>query len=122
MAGTAVYGTVRTVVWEDGGREPSSYPIVPDRLPMESGLRGNEWGRASERAVLTLGDESHPIRIPSLDNHPHLCFPPSRGRSLPKKGSPHVVPVKGEETVLRRSTDLSALRHWAEVRPKALDI
>jgi len=25
--GTAVYGTVRTVVWEDGGREPSSYPI-----------------------------------------------------------------------------------------------
>lgn len=24
---TAVYGTVRTVVWEDGGREPSSYPI-----------------------------------------------------------------------------------------------
>jgi hypothetical protein len=28
MAGTAVYGTVRTVVREDGGREPSSYPIV----------------------------------------------------------------------------------------------
>jgi hypothetical protein len=28
-AGTAVYGTVRTVVWEDGGREPSSYPIAP---------------------------------------------------------------------------------------------
>ena len=27
LAGTAVYGTVRTVVWEDGGREPSSYPI-----------------------------------------------------------------------------------------------
>jgi hypothetical protein len=27
MAGTAVYGTVRTVVGEDGGREPSSYPI-----------------------------------------------------------------------------------------------
>ena len=24
---TAAYGTVRTVVWEDGGREPSSYPI-----------------------------------------------------------------------------------------------
>ena len=28
VAGTAVYGTVRTVVWEDGGREPSSYPIL----------------------------------------------------------------------------------------------
>ena len=27
MAGTAVYGTVRTVLWEDGGRKPSSYPI-----------------------------------------------------------------------------------------------
>ena len=26
-AGTAVYGTVRTVVWEDGGREAPSYPI-----------------------------------------------------------------------------------------------
>ena len=27
MAGTAVYGTVCAVVWEDGGREPSSYPM-----------------------------------------------------------------------------------------------
>jgi len=27
VAGTAVYGTVCTVVREDGGREPSSYPI-----------------------------------------------------------------------------------------------
>jgi len=26
-AGTAVYGTVRTVVWEDGGRKPSVYQI-----------------------------------------------------------------------------------------------
>lgn len=23
-----MYGTVRTVVWEDGGREAASYPIV----------------------------------------------------------------------------------------------
>ena len=23
-----MYGTVRTVVWEDGGREPASYPIL----------------------------------------------------------------------------------------------
>jgi len=23
-----VYGTVRTVVWEDGGREAASYPIL----------------------------------------------------------------------------------------------
>jgi hypothetical protein len=27
VTGTAVYGTVCTVVGEDGGREPSSYPI-----------------------------------------------------------------------------------------------
>ena len=27
LAGTAVYGTVRTVVWEDGGGDPTSYPI-----------------------------------------------------------------------------------------------
>jgi hypothetical protein len=26
--GTAVYGPVRTVVWEDGGREAPSYPIL----------------------------------------------------------------------------------------------
>jgi hypothetical protein len=38
LAGTAVYGTVRTVVWEDGGGDPASYPIglkekaVNDRL------------------------------------------------------------------------------------------
>jgi hypothetical protein len=24
-----VYGTVRTVVWEDGGGDPASYPIFP---------------------------------------------------------------------------------------------
>jgi len=24
-----VYGTVRTVVWEDGGGNPASYPIAP---------------------------------------------------------------------------------------------
>jgi hypothetical protein len=29
LTGTAVYGTVRTVVWEDGGSNPASYPIVP---------------------------------------------------------------------------------------------
>ena len=27
LTGTAVYGTVRTVVWEDGGSNPASYPI-----------------------------------------------------------------------------------------------
>jgi uncharacterized protein len=28
LTGTAVYGTVRTVVWEDGGGDPASYPIA----------------------------------------------------------------------------------------------
>ena len=28
VSGTAVYGTVRTVVWEDGGGDPASYPIA----------------------------------------------------------------------------------------------
>jgi len=32
LAGTAVYGTVRTVVWEDGGGDPASYPIVNRKL------------------------------------------------------------------------------------------
>jgi hypothetical protein len=27
LTGSAVYGTVRTVVWEDGGGNPASYPI-----------------------------------------------------------------------------------------------
>jgi len=26
-----VYGTVRTVVWEDGGGDPASYPIAVGR-------------------------------------------------------------------------------------------
>jgi hypothetical protein len=30
VVGTAVYGPVRTVVWEDGGREAPSYPIHGD--------------------------------------------------------------------------------------------
>jgi len=28
LTGTAVYGTVRTVVWEAGGGDPASYPIT----------------------------------------------------------------------------------------------
>ena len=49
VARTALYGTVCTVVWEDGGREPSSYPI-----------RG-----ASTRAVIAQ-------LIRSIDDlHPH---------------------------------------------------
>ena len=28
LTGTAVYGTVCTVVWEDGGSNPASYPIL----------------------------------------------------------------------------------------------
>ena len=28
MSGTAVYGTVRTVVWEEGCRKAPSYPIL----------------------------------------------------------------------------------------------
>ncbi|CAE6924740.1 conserved protein of unknown function [Ectopseudomonas oleovorans] len=28
-----MYGTVRTVVWEDGGREAASYPIAAFRPP-----------------------------------------------------------------------------------------
>ena len=28
MIRTAVYGTVRTVVWEDGGSDSASYPII----------------------------------------------------------------------------------------------
>ena len=31
MTGTAVYGTVRAVVWEDGGGDSASYPIAPGR-------------------------------------------------------------------------------------------
>jgi hypothetical protein len=40
-AGTAVYGTVRTVVGEDGGREPSSYPIQKFK-PGKPIILGNE--------------------------------------------------------------------------------
>ena len=33
---TAVYGPVRTVVWEDGGREAPSYPIFISRSVLET--------------------------------------------------------------------------------------
>ena len=36
MTGTAVYGTVRTVVWEDGGSNPASYPIGCDTIRLEN--------------------------------------------------------------------------------------
>ncbi len=36
MSGTAVYGTVRTVVWEDGGRKAPSYPILELRAGLDN--------------------------------------------------------------------------------------
>jgi hypothetical protein len=42
MAGTAVYGTVRTVVGEDGGREPSSYPIWGPEFEQAAEGRGGQ--------------------------------------------------------------------------------
>jgi hypothetical protein len=33
LTGTALYGTVRRVVWEDGGSNPASYPIPPHPHP-----------------------------------------------------------------------------------------
>jgi hypothetical protein len=41
--GTAGYGTVRLVVWEDGGRKPTSYPIKPTGILMLNGGE-NETG------------------------------------------------------------------------------
>ena len=38
LTGTAVYGTVRTVVWEDGGSNPASYPIVHELLAVSQPL------------------------------------------------------------------------------------
>ena len=40
-----MYGTVRTVVWEDGGREPPSYPIatVEDVASFVDGLAAPLW-------------------------------------------------------------------------------
>ena len=35
FAGTAVYGTVRMVVWEGGSREAPPYPIKPAPLPLQ---------------------------------------------------------------------------------------
>jgi len=55
-----VYGPVRTVVWEDGGREAPSYPILlrtpAKRFPLGRGLRprplgwrgGLAWWRGSQ--------------------------------------------------------------------------
>ena len=43
VVGTAVYGPVRTVVWEDGGREAPSYPIgVCEESPACWGLLGQD--------------------------------------------------------------------------------
>ena len=36
VVGTAVYGPVRTVVWEDGGREAPSYPIFLVKIITQS--------------------------------------------------------------------------------------
>jgi hypothetical protein len=39
VVGTAVYGPVRMVVWEDGGREAPSYPIVVIIAVTRAGIR-----------------------------------------------------------------------------------
>ena len=43
LTGTAVYGTVCTVVWEDGGSNPASYPIVPVTGLVDTTLRRTEF-------------------------------------------------------------------------------
>ena len=73
-----MYGTVRTVVWEDGGREPPSYPIttVEDAASLVDGtLIGNchppAWNRAPSQPwtasaesfllAATLTIQVHPV-------------------------------------------------------------
>jgi hypothetical protein len=48
--GTAGYGTVRPVVWEDGGREPASYPIGNAAFNEAVGFVHNENPRRGEGA------------------------------------------------------------------------
>ena len=47
VTGTAVYGTVCTVVGEDGGREPSSYPIKGDQQ-----TRGSYYDIVTQNALV----------------------------------------------------------------------
>jgi hypothetical protein len=39
QTGTAVYGTVRTVVWEGGGRKAAPYPMGGHYLPRRAAMR-----------------------------------------------------------------------------------
>ena len=50
-----MYGTVRTVVWEDGGGNPASYPIQP----------GSGHGRVVSASDMTFA---------SLWTNSHMCF------------------------------------------------
>ena len=52
--GTAVYGTVRTVVWEDGGGDPASYPIL-DNVPVSRYQRIGATNPFSEPFEASIG-------------------------------------------------------------------
>ena len=50
-----MYGTVRTVVWEDGGGNSPSYPIAPGRA--------RSLGGASPLRTLMVGTVSRTARV-----------------------------------------------------------
>jgi hypothetical protein len=52
LTGTAVYGTVRTVVLEDGRGNPASYPISPVLLWSEHQIFAPNWqGKGADRMI-----------------------------------------------------------------------
>jgi len=60
----AVHGTVRTVVWEDGGGDPASYPIVGSAVgscgsgdpffDLEKKPSGDGWLLSYQRGVVEV--------------------------------------------------------------------
>jgi hypothetical protein len=68
-----VYGTVRTVVWEVGGGDPASYPIVGSNRKALPGKDLFQGGNMSQAVIINVGDLSLqaevfglPARCPTL--------------------------------------------------------
>jgi len=54
-----VYGTVRTVVWEDGGREAASYPILAESRVLMHGSSGLPYLDYSDFSLQAVMENVH---------------------------------------------------------------
>lgn len=59
-----MYGTVRTVVWEDGGGDPASYPMSVQFVPVRASPCSSTQSTKSTQSTDPKTHQPHPAQPP----------------------------------------------------------